>query len=749
MMYQKAVQICPLCKTAVGDEDYKIVCRDCGKTYHEECWDANEGCATPLCSQNHKEDAQYIRQSANWAIGSGAVIPTPNVDFIAFPDKKKNIEPSPETPRSFYTPVSPQDVTPIQPPVMPPMQNNNYYPNTPLYDGGSGNMYPNSGDVYVDNANSPNDFYAPSPDIITPPAEMISPPQKPTPSIKLSYLKKDPSPPREVITPQNFVPQPEILIPPQKSAPKPTPKPPAPTPKNESAGSPNISSGGSDVKKPQKKTVPQSEILKPPKNMVTPSEVKSEPKIEGTEQNNKKSNSIIAALVAVVIVAVIGFAIATSAPPKVKDISFKESSITISVNDREQPEYTVNPPKSAKNGEKWKSSDETVAVVENGVIKGIDEGECDITLTIGGKSVAEHVIVVPAVESIVVEDNNIDMVIGDKTVIPYKIFPAKASETDVTIISSDENIVSVDGAYVKAISKGECVVTIVAGKKRENINVRVFPDIISISFAETSCEMRVGDKKKIEYIIAPPDSQDFNLKFTSSNEDVAIVENGEIIAVGSGKCEISAEGGEVVKKLNVSVEAVVEKINLSETTLGMYVGDTKSIICSVEPKNASGYKVEWSSSNSEVAEVDNSGNIKAVGEGKARITVTADNGKATVDIMVSSAETKQANEKFAGTWRGRLAYSSKDDHMEKISSERALFIAYKNNTCSLLLDSETYTGTWVYDSREKCYITSLNDNINTFSQIQDVADLKGALMMVFQDGTGTPIEPSVTIHTLT
>ena len=63
-------------------------------------------------------------------------------------------------------------------------------------------------------------------------------------------------------------------------------------------------------------------------------------------------------------------------------------------------------------------------------------------------------------------------------------------------------------------------------------------------------------------------------------------------------------------------------VTLSETTLALVNGNSRTITATVEPSEAS-QSVTWASSNTAVATVDESGNVTAVGAGTATITATA------------------------------------------------------------------------------------------------------------------------------
>ena len=87
----------------------------------------------------------------------------------------------------------------------------------------------------------------------------------------------------------------------------------------------------------------------------------------------------------------------------------------------------------------------------------------------------------------------------------------------------------------------------------------------------------------------------------------------------------------------------VEGITLSKTDTTLKVGGTFTLVATVTPDGATDKGVTWSSSDDKVATVDADGNVTAVSEGDAVITVkTADGGltaecKVTVKKGVSTA----------------------------------------------------------------------------------------------------------------
>ena len=78
-------------------------------------------------------------------------------------------------------------------------------------------------------------------------------------------------------------------------------------------------------------------------------------------------------------------------------------------------------------------------------------------------------------------------------------------------------------------------------------------------------------------------------------------------------------------------------VALDKTSLDLYVGDSETLTATVTPANAGNKKVTWSSSDESVATVSSKGEVTAVAEGKATITVTTQDGGLTATCTVNVA----------------------------------------------------------------------------------------------------------------
>ena len=88
----------------------------------------------------------------------------------------------------------------------------------------------------------------------------------------------------------------------------------------------------------------------------------------------------------------------------------------------------------------------------------------------------------------------------------------------------------------------------------------------------------------------------------------------------------------------------VESVKLNKTDITLTKNDTEQLTATVAPANASNKKLNWKSSNPEVAVVDSDGNVNPKSGGTAVITVTSEDGNktatCTVTVYVPAADVK-------------------------------------------------------------------------------------------------------------
>lgn len=150
--------------------------------------------------------------------------------------------------------------------------------------------------------------------------------------------------------------------------------------------------------------------------------------------------------------------------------------------------------------------------------------------------------------------------------------------------------------------------------------------------------LAVGQSVKLTASVQPVNATDRDLKWLSSNEDIAMVSaGGKVKALSVGEVAITAEAGGVSDLITVKVVAKLVpvngvSINPSSTTLKL--GETQLLKAEITPSDATNTSVKWASSNDRVVSVEK-GLITGLKPGTATITVTTNDGDKTAECSVT------------------------------------------------------------------------------------------------------------------
>ena len=129
-----------------------------------------------------------------------------------------------------------------------------------------------------------------------------------------------------------------------------------------------------------------------------------------------------------------------------------------------------------------------------------------------------------------------------------------------------------------------------------------------------------------------------NIEIKIDNEDI-IKSNNELIikaiSVGQSNLSIVNNRGKVLKEIAVEVKPIPTDIEVSKTNLIIEKDETASIKVNVLPNDLENKKVKYTSSDGQVATVDERGNIKGISSGKVVISIeTEETPTITRDINV-------------------------------------------------------------------------------------------------------------------
>ena len=167
-------------------------------------------------------------------------------------------------------------------------------------------------------------------------------------------------------------------------------------------------------------------------------------------------------------------------------------------------------------------------------------------------------------------------------------------------------------------------------------------DVASVSLDRSELPLAMGGTAVLNATVLPADATNKEVTWASSEPKVATVDkDGKVSAVGVGEATITvtskADSTKFATCAVIVTYADVTSVSLDKETLDLTKGETAALTATVEPATAD-QTVIWKSDNEDVATVDNSGKVTAVGVGKAIITATSGGMTAECKVTVSYAE---------------------------------------------------------------------------------------------------------------
>lgn len=109
-------------------------------------------------------------------------------------------------------------------------------------------------------------------------------------------------------------------------------------------------------------------------------------------------------------------------------------------------------------------------------------------------------------------------------------------------------------------------------------------------------------------------------------------------------------------------EVAATGVTLNENNKTLKTEETFQLTATVAPDNATNKNVTWSSSDENIATVDENGNIKAIAKGTVTITVTTADGGHTATCNVTVEETQQGEKIFINDTDSRIIYNGTWNH---------------------------------------------------------------------------------------
>jgi len=318
------------------------------------------------------------------------------------------------------------------------------------------------------------------------------------------------------------------------------------------------------------------------------------------------------------------------------DISFDKDYANLIVGQSMSLCASILPSETSNKNITWESNNVNCATVSaDGIVNALATGTATITAsTTDGSNMSASctIIVTNPVISLTLDKTSAEMMAGQQITIHASVVPSNADDTNITWSSSDDSVASVENGVVTAKRWGIATVTASSATGVEaTCSIVVLPTpVSSMTLNRTSLEIARNESVLLVCTIFPEDASNKELEWYSMDEGIAMVnEEGVVTGVSSGETTIIVESksnSKISASCSVKVFTPVTDVYLDCRTIEIFVEDEVQINAICTPLDADNTRVLWTSSNSNIADVDSLGFVTTKREGTVAITVSTTDG---------------------------------------------------------------------------------------------------------------------------
>ena len=320
----------------------------------------------------------------------------------------------------------------------------------------------------------------------------------------------------------------------------------------------------------------------------------------------------------------------------VTGVTISSKSETVSVGSTPvtfQLSATVLPTNATNKNVTWSTNNSNVATVDQtGLVTCNGPGYCEIRVTTEESLYYDTCIVTVnrAVSGVSLNTSGISIGVEETYQLVATVQPSDATNKNVTWSSSNPNIAFVNEyGIVSGINSGNCTITVTTEDqgKQANCSVEVNTHISSVELDKHEIKGEIGDQIQLTATIHPSNTtDDKTLTWETTNTDVATVDQTGLVTIHNiGSCSI------IVRTVNDKSDECIASgiiyptaIELSKTEISYILDESDPVKLNVTfiPINTTENDIIWKSTNTNLATVDEEGNITFLAPGSCYITAT-------------------------------------------------------------------------------------------------------------------------------
>ena len=335
--------------------------------------------------------------------------------------------------------------------------------------------------------------------------------------------------------------------------------------------------------------------------------------------------------------------VTVSSETPVTGVSLSKHSMTMNAGESTQLTASVLPSDASNKTVYWTSADTAIATVDSqGTVRAVGGGQTTITVTTadGGFTDTCTVNVSVPLESITMDHPDVWVYVGETYQQTVTFTPENTTDNKkLTWACLDTSLASVDqNGKIKGLRKG--MTTVIATTDNGLIaqcNVFVVVRATGIVLNAHDLTLNKGTERTLSYEFTPDGAKPQNVTWSSSDENVVTVNaDGRLNAVGKGTADITvtSQDGTLSDTCKVTVRVPVEEVRMYGQESEVRAGESIQFTADVQPEDAEVSDLVWSSSDPEIATVDQSGLVTGVSEGEVTISVTSEADGISTSVTV-------------------------------------------------------------------------------------------------------------------
>ncbi|MEC0257381.1 Ig-like domain-containing protein [Paenibacillus lautus] len=302
-----------------------------------------------------------------------------------------------------------------------------------------------------------------------------------------------------------------------------------------------------------------------------------------------------------------------------------------------------------------KSSNSSVATIEDGKLKPVALGKSTISVSYLGSTAKVDVYVRNPYEALILDQTdfvkNPVLFMNDSITVKAKVRNAASQSIDVTgeWTSSNPLAVSVNGGVITARASGTSTIKVSYLGISKEFTVKVYPTVTKFEAAETEVDVLKGESKsfpKVTGTLLDDEKEDFSsaVIWTSSDEKVVTTEDGKIKAIDAGTATITGKIGSrevatVPVTVNEKVLVLLPDVEEYQLVMGRSIALPKvNAVFEDGTESDVTSSIEWSLTGS--AAVIKDGTLKGLTKGSTTLKGTYLNKDIKIPVVVEQEVVK-------------------------------------------------------------------------------------------------------------